>query len=465
MAETNTQQTGTGASEQPFYNVMPKAKVRSPKVNVETRQSPPAPEQHATPAPGTIVLPSRSRGKKALNIIITVLAVLVLGFGAYLGYVGWYKPRQEKLVAPTNTPPPPPQAVTPPPAPPVLTTTPAAWQLQFFGSDICAQQDCLDAADPDSDGLANIAEFEKQTVPVEPDSDSDGLADGDEVNIFGSNPLNQRTAGNKDYTDADDAKGGYDTTTGKKYTDERLAEVRNNVEQYSFHEPTLTTLKDSLNMYQGEVVPAHFDNSPAAQLDRDTQRLNTVKKLGIALFKYYQVLGEYPETNEFEEMVIAVKPYNPVATNPLDPINQGPYVYTYASLDGKDFIITYYSETQKQKIHYSAERAAKDANLEVASNNDQLRVGHLEGLRSALLIYSAANAGGTKEYVFPTKDTYKTELAPKYLTEIPTDPKTQADYEYSVTDQFDSFTIKAILENPVLGTTGYQCSETGCDTY
>ena len=47
--------------------------------------------------------------------------------------------------------------------------------------------------DCDYDGLTNAEEAALGTDPLDPDTDGDGLTDGDEVNIFKSNPKNPRS--------------------------------------------------------------------------------------------------------------------------------------------------------------------------------------------------------------------------------------------------------------------------------
>ncbi|HUU77973.1 MAG TPA: hypothetical protein VMX55_06470 [candidate division Zixibacteria bacterium] len=47
--------------------------------------------------------------------------------------------------------------------------------------------------DPDNDDLTNIGEYHSGTGVYDPDSDSDILTDGEEVNIYGTNPLNADT--------------------------------------------------------------------------------------------------------------------------------------------------------------------------------------------------------------------------------------------------------------------------------
>src|SRR5262249_41015445 len=49
--------------------------------------------------------------------------------------------------------------------------------------------------DPDRDGLANLQEFQAGTDPNNPDTDRDGLNDGDEVNKYHTSPLLADTDG------------------------------------------------------------------------------------------------------------------------------------------------------------------------------------------------------------------------------------------------------------------------------
>ncbi len=45
------------------------------------------------------------------------------------------------------------------------------------------------SGDADSDGLSNLGEYQNNTQAQDPDTDNDGLNDGDEVNVYGSDPL------------------------------------------------------------------------------------------------------------------------------------------------------------------------------------------------------------------------------------------------------------------------------------
>lgn len=89
--------------------------------------------------------------------------------------------------------------------------------------------------DPDGDGLTNQEERELGTAPLNPDSDSDGLNDKEELDTFGSDPLQPDTDGdglndgtekqlgtdpNNADTDADGVADG-DATYTAEFTDEK----------------------------------------------------------------------------------------------------------------------------------------------------------------------------------------------------------------------------------------------------
>ena len=102
------------------------------------------------------------------------------------------------LPVPVTTPPdgvliPPPTSVTnePPPVEPAPTTTASI------------------ETDTDKDGLSDRREVELGLDPTNPDSDGDGISDGDEVMKYGTNPLNRDT--DKDtYEDGTEIKSGFD---------------------------------------------------------------------------------------------------------------------------------------------------------------------------------------------------------------------------------------------------------------
>lgn len=465
------------SAEKLFYIVLPKDKASGPLANLPAGGSG---ANIAKAAPGL------KPWLKITLIALVAAAVLIAGYFVYKAL----RPPTINFSLPTSTSSN--KAADKSAKLQVVATTPKDWQMRYFGGEICrTQETCADTADPDRDGLTNLEEYQFSTDPNNPDSDGDGLADGDEVHVFGGSPLNARTVNDPKYIDADYVKGGYDTLhLGQKLSDKQLSEIKDKLKQYGLHQPTLKSLGvDGLSRYgfidpdaalnqssganqgspgqiQNLQLPSGTDASPEAVLDRDTQRSNTIKKLASALLKYKADHLDYPQAASFLDMVSQVKLYNQVATNPQDPINQMPLVYSYKAIDGgEDFSLSYFSETQKQPINFNQALALKASQQESSAQNDAVRIRDMESIRSALLVYSSANLAGNKTYVFPTQDLYQENLVPKYISELPKDPKTGQGYDYKVSDQFDTFTLKAALENPSAGTTGYLCNQEECRNY
>jgi len=360
--------------------------------------------------------------------------------------------------------------------------TPEEWRNKYF-PDCADAKMCGDDADPDNDGLTNLQEQELDSDPNNNDSDQDGLADGDEVAIFQSSPTENHTAKDPQYSDADFVKGGYDLATNKLMDAKKIAELSDKMKTLGLHQPTFTTLLEVLpkiynftpqnNDQTASSTPTStssalsgLDVSVEAKQDRDTQRSGTIKNLEVALVKYYSDNQAYPAMNDFTSMYNMVKPYLKVATNPIDPVNKDIYIYSYlAESGGKDFTLSFYSEVAGQLIKKHAVDAQKDAQSEQAGIYDDQRKNDLENLRSALLIYSNKNIAGTQEYVFPSPDKFSISLVPEIVSVIPKDPKTSENYLYQVSETFNTFTLKALLDSPPVGTSGYLCNQEECRNY
>jgi hypothetical protein len=464
-----------------FFNVMPKSNSQSalvePKMKVEES------EELEVSAKNNFfeIL------KKYKLYLGVGLAVLILGIGIYflvtqLGS-GGYKTEDLLVKQPTG------QMPNLQPQSPQITaqpgfTAPKTWMDKYFPG--CTDSViCGDEADPDNDGLSNIKEYELGTDPNNPDSDQDGLADGDEVNIFATDPLNSHTAKNPKYSDADFFKGGFDLTTNAKLTSAQILAFSGKMRQSGLHQPTIITLNSVLGVLykfsvqnstttavstlQGSASSTNsggLDESVEAKQGRDAQRSETIKNLEIALVKYQSDNQAYPATADFNVMYSEVKLYLRVATNPIDPINKAPYVYSYISnASSSDFSLSFYSEVAGQPISKNAAAAIKVAGIEQSAIYDNQRETDLESIRTALLLYSQNNVAGNQDYVFPTKNKYKTAIVPQYISVIPVDPKTKADYTYEVSPTFNTFTLKALLDNPPSGTTGYMCNQDSCQNY
>jgi hypothetical protein len=135
---------------------------------------------------------------------------------------------------------------------PAATLLTADWLQQHFGSPTCTDQSvCGDSADPDNDGLTNLEEFKvrRGTDPNNPDTDGDGLADGDEAKVYLTEPAlrfsycTDNTGLQCQYDDGSQISNNYDPKTpGIKMTQTRLEQINERIDQYHLHAPTQATL-------------------------------------------------------------------------------------------------------------------------------------------------------------------------------------------------------------------------------
>lgn len=482
-------QKAGGGVDKMFFNVMPKAGGSGGLVQAEIKIQEAETRNDQPKKEGFL----KKIAKYKLYLIIGAIVVIgapVIYFLANIIAQKSYKPqslltKNPPVVRKTSTTTP---VVVSPPTGTADFTTPQSWRNRYFPS--CADKTlCGDDADPDHDGLTNLDEYNLHTDPNNADSDQDGLADGDEVHVFGTDPLNAHTAGNSKYSDTDFFRGGFDISTNKKLSAAQISDFAKKMQTFGLHQPTITTLGNILNSLYGFTPPqtgggaanpaststpqsasttviSGIDESASAKQSRDAQRSNTITNIEMALVKYYSDNNYYPRETDFISMVADIKPYLKIATDPIDPINSPPFVYSYTqNASSTDFDLSFYSETQSQLITKNAAAAQKDAGKEQADIYDNQREMDLQSLRGALLIYSNDNVAGNQTYVFPTVAKYKTAIVPKYLNQIPVDPKTQQDYAYQVSANFSTFTIKTLLDDPPAGSTGYVCNQDSCQNY
>lgn len=207
------------------YQVMPKKGGASIQPKAVPNQS-----AESVPVPAPVMQSSGGMGAMGYSIVALVV-LLILGGLAYYFLGG--KLFGTKAVDQT----------------PVSSRLPKPWLSEHFTVETCNDQSvCGDSADPDKDGYDNYSEFVANTDPMSADSDSDGLADGDEMNIYHTDPLQKYTdkrdiAVQSGFTDGASIKNGYDPLTpGSKFTETRLAQIRDSIAQFQLHAPTTSTL-------------------------------------------------------------------------------------------------------------------------------------------------------------------------------------------------------------------------------
>ncbi|HYC80089.1 MAG TPA: cupredoxin domain-containing protein [Candidatus Binatia bacterium] len=169
---------------------------------------------------------------KVTYIVVGVLLLLVLAGLAYF-LLGSGNPKSANQVSDTKLP--------------------TVFLKRYFFVDVCTEPGkCSDAADPDNDGLNNYDEFKEQTDPTQNDSDNDGLADGDEINIYATDPRSKYTdsrpiSEQNDYNDGSQIKNEYDPLTpGLKMTEVRKQQIKTNIEKFQLHSPTKETLSANI---------------------------------------------------------------------------------------------------------------------------------------------------------------------------------------------------------------------------
>lgn len=169
------------------------------------------------------------RSKMWLWVIIAVAVIAVLG-GGYFAYVRFFaaKPAEKQ------------ETVQP------VAKLPTAWLEKNFGSNLCTDDAiCGYSADPDNDGLKNFEELAANTNPNNADTDYDGLADGDEKNIYTTDPTVADTDGDK-FEDGAEIRNGYSALVPTdKLSNLEKQLIDENTTKFGLHEPTKTfmTLK------------------------------------------------------------------------------------------------------------------------------------------------------------------------------------------------------------------------------
>ncbi|HOS97987.1 MAG TPA: hypothetical protein PLU54_10070 [Deltaproteobacteria bacterium] len=170
---------------------------------------------------------------------------------------------------------------------------PNYWE-NFYGLD---KNDADDAAlDSDDDGLSNLGEYQNGTRPDNWDTDGDGLSDGDEVNQYGSDPLDTDTD-DDGLTDGDEAAIGTSPTNSDSDGDE----LSDGTEVYIYRTDPTTPYTDEDWITDYDEINSFWQTDP---LERDSD---------------HDGLSDYDEAFIYD-------------TNPWDPDDPGPF--TLNNTDG-----------------------------------------------------------------------------------------------------------------------------------
>lgn len=230
--------------------------------------------------------------------IIFVLLVL-LGGGGYLLYGKFVKDREPQAEAPIN----PIQVPEPPP----------------------------ENLDSDNDGLSDSAELKIATNSRLADTDGDGLADGDEGNIYKTDPLLSDSDGDG-YDDGGEVARGYSpiVKVSQKAGAEEIKSWSDRIAIYKLHEPTPTTLK----------------------LKATNPQIQSKVTYTNAVYKYTMEIPAiltFRETDEGRLLGIYISGTNPEEEVASDPINASVAVKV-ASQSLKDWVESQYQQTNYELL-------------------------------------------------------------------------------------------------------------------
>lgn len=163
-----------------------------------------SPASSAQPAPAADVKAPLVASRKAIMVGAVVLGMLVVA-GIAFGVIRFVR----RAAAPVQLPPPaelgsgaPPPEI---PTLPEVPTLPAGEPAPFLP--LAAPPEPSPTSDGDGDGVTDKEERERGTDPASPDSDKDGLFDGEEVFTYETDPLNSDT-------DADGHLDGTEVSNG-----------------------------------------------------------------------------------------------------------------------------------------------------------------------------------------------------------------------------------------------------------
>jgi hypothetical protein len=126
-----------------------------------------------------------------------------------------------------------------PSAPPVIGPS----VLPAGTIDVTAEEEApTGPEDNDIDGLTDDEEVALGTDPADPDTDGDGLADGDEIRVFRTSPT-FASSNRSPYDDGVNLRNGYNPLApGNRLTEGEIEAIESRVREFGLHDPTPETL-------------------------------------------------------------------------------------------------------------------------------------------------------------------------------------------------------------------------------
>ena len=172
----------------------------------------------------------------------------------------------------------------------------------YYNSTIIAE------ADPDRDGLPNDVEAALGTDPENPDTDNDGLSDGEEVNTYGTSPVDFDTDG--DGIGDGEEVNNYGTDPRDKDSDDDGIDDGMEVMSYGTDPSSTDTDGDGLN----DREEVQFYNTDPNNADTDGDGLGDAEEVG---------LGTDPRNPDTDDDGLRDGREVELGTNPLVPDTDG----------------------------------------------------------------------------------------------------------------------------------------------
>ncbi len=246
---------------------------------------------------------------------------------------------------------------------------PDDWELSHQLSPTSSEELHGALGDPDADDLANINEFNQGTDPQKPDTDSDGLTDGEEVNSYSTLPTIPDTDGdglNDGFevhelkTDPNDIDTDGDTMPDDWELRHQLSPTSSQSQDGSLGDPDADDLAN-INEFNQGTDPQNPDTDSDGLTDgEEVNFYSTLPKIpdtdGDGLNDGVEVHEFKTDPNDIDtdDDGVSDKEEVSVGTDPLDPLSQFPFPTIRLEEGGREFSITWSAAPGRSyRVHFS----------------------------------------------------------------------------------------------------------------